>query len=81
MIGPAENTTSSGWSQRPEPLPVGAHVRVRGLLAGHHRVQLVAEFVGQRVQDVVAVMPGECGLCVWSPALEPSGNSLAGAPA
>jgi glutaminase len=27
---------------------------------------------------IVAVMPGECGLCVWSPALEPSGNSLAG---
>ncbi len=27
---------------------------------------------------IVAVMPGECGLCVWSPGLEPSGNSLAG---
>ena len=27
---------------------------------------------------IVAVMPGECGVCVWSPALEPSGNSLAG---
>ncbi|MEP6504388.1 MAG: glutaminase A, partial [Betaproteobacteria bacterium] len=27
---------------------------------------------------IVAVMPGECGICVWSPALEPSGNSLAG---
>jgi len=28
---------------------------------------------------IVAVMPGECGICVWSPGLEPSGNSLAGA--
>ena len=27
---------------------------------------------------IVAVMPGECGICVWSPGLEPSGNSLAG---
>jgi glutaminase len=27
---------------------------------------------------IVAVLPGECGLCVWSPALEPSGNSHAG---
>ena len=27
---------------------------------------------------IVAVMPGECGVCVWSPALEPSGNSMAG---
>jgi glutaminase len=27
---------------------------------------------------IVAVMPGECGVCVWSPGLEPSGNSLAG---
>jgi glutaminase len=27
---------------------------------------------------IVAVMPGECGICVWSPALEPSCNSLAG---
>ena len=27
---------------------------------------------------IVAVMPGECGICVWSPALEPSGNSMAG---
>jgi len=27
---------------------------------------------------IVAVMPGECGICVWSPALEPSGNSHAG---
>lgn len=27
---------------------------------------------------IVAVMPGECGICVWSPALEPSGNSLVG---
>jgi glutaminase len=27
---------------------------------------------------IVAVLPGECGLCVWSPALEPSGNSAAG---
>ena len=27
---------------------------------------------------IVAVMPGECVICVWSPALEPSGNSLAG---
>ena len=28
---------------------------------------------------IVAVLPGECGICVWSPALEPSGNSLLGA--
>jgi glutaminase len=27
---------------------------------------------------IVALMPGECGICVWSPALEPSGNSYAG---
>ena len=27
---------------------------------------------------IVAVMPGECGICVWSPALEESGNSYAG---
>ena len=27
---------------------------------------------------IVAVMPGECTICVWSPALEPSGNSLVG---
>jgi glutaminase len=27
---------------------------------------------------IVAVLPGECGICVWSPALEPSGNSHAG---
>jgi glutaminase len=27
---------------------------------------------------IVAVMPGDCGICVWSPGLEPSGNSLAG---
>jgi glutaminase len=27
---------------------------------------------------IVAVVPGECGICVWSPALEPSGNSHAG---
>ncbi|MFN3985431.1 MAG: glutaminase [Rhodocyclaceae bacterium] len=27
---------------------------------------------------IVALMPGECGVCVWSPALESSGNSLAG---
>jgi glutaminase len=27
---------------------------------------------------IVAVLPGECGICVWSPALEPSGNSRAG---
>ncbi len=27
---------------------------------------------------IVALVPGECGICVWSPALEPSGNSLAG---
>ncbi len=27
---------------------------------------------------IVAVIPGECGICVWSPALEESGNSLAG---
>lgn len=27
---------------------------------------------------IVALMPGECGICVWSPALEESGNSYAG---
>ena len=27
---------------------------------------------------IVAVVPGECGICVWSPALEESGNSYAG---
>ena len=27
---------------------------------------------------IVAVLPRECGICVWSPALELSGNSLAG---
>ena len=27
---------------------------------------------------IVALLPGECGICVWSPALEPSGNSHAG---
>ena len=27
---------------------------------------------------IVALIPGECGICVWSPALEPSGNSYAG---
>lgn len=27
---------------------------------------------------IVAVVPGQCGVCVWSPGLEPSGNSLAG---
>lgn len=27
---------------------------------------------------IVALVPGECGICVWSPALEASGNSLAG---
>jgi glutaminase len=27
---------------------------------------------------IVALMPGECGICVWSPALEESGNSHAG---
>jgi len=27
---------------------------------------------------IVALMPGECGICVWSPALEASGNSHAG---
>ena len=27
---------------------------------------------------IVAVIPGECGICVWSPALEASGNSYAG---
>ena len=25
-----------------------------------------------------ALVPGECGICVWSPALEESGNSHAG---
>jgi glutaminase len=27
---------------------------------------------------IVAILPGRCGLCVWSPALEDSGNSHAG---
>jgi len=27
---------------------------------------------------IVAILPGECGVCVWSPALEESGNSHAG---
>jgi glutaminase len=27
---------------------------------------------------IVALIPGECGICVWSPALEVSGNSYAG---
>jgi glutaminase len=27
---------------------------------------------------IVALVPGECGVCVWSPALEESGNSHAG---
>ena len=27
---------------------------------------------------ILAIIPGRCALCVWSPALEPSGNSLAG---
>ena len=27
---------------------------------------------------IVAVVPGECGICVWSPALEETGNSHAG---
>ncbi|MBL8520412.1 MAG: glutaminase [Betaproteobacteria bacterium] len=27
---------------------------------------------------IVALLPGECGICVWSPALEDSGNSHAG---
>lgn len=27
---------------------------------------------------IVSVIPNECGVCVWSPGLEPSGNSLAG---
>ena len=27
---------------------------------------------------IVAILPGECGICVWSPALEDSGNSHAG---
>ena len=27
---------------------------------------------------IVAVMPNECGICVWSPALDESGNSHAG---
>jgi glutaminase len=27
---------------------------------------------------ILAVMPGQYAACVWSPALEPSGNSLAG---
>jgi glutaminase len=27
---------------------------------------------------IVAILPGKCGICVWSPALEESGNSHAG---
>ncbi len=27
---------------------------------------------------IVAILPGECGICVWSPALEESGNGHAG---
>ena len=27
---------------------------------------------------VLAIVPGRCSLCVWGPALEPSGNSIAG---
>ena len=27
---------------------------------------------------IVAILPGQCGICVWSPALEESGNSHAG---
>jgi glutaminase len=27
---------------------------------------------------IVALIPGECGICVWSPALEETGNSYAG---
>jgi len=27
---------------------------------------------------IVAVLPGEMGICVWSPGLDPAGNSLAG---
>jgi glutaminase len=27
---------------------------------------------------IVALIPGECGICVWSPALEATGNSYAG---
>jgi glutaminase len=27
---------------------------------------------------IVALIPGECGICVWSPALESTGNSYAG---
>ena len=27
---------------------------------------------------IVAILPGKCGICVWSPALEDSGNSHAG---
>ena len=27
---------------------------------------------------IIAILPGQCGLCVWSPALEDSGNSHAG---
>jgi len=30
---------------------------------------------------IVALVPGECGVCVWSPGLEPSGNSLVGSQA
>ena len=33
-----------------------------------------------RALDAVSatILPGECGICVWSPALEVSGNSHAG---
>jgi glutaminase len=27
---------------------------------------------------IIAVVPGECGICVWSPGLDASGNSVAG---
>ena len=27
---------------------------------------------------IIAILPGQCGICVWSPALEESGNSHAG---
>lgn len=27
---------------------------------------------------IVAVLPGEMAVCVWSPGLDPNGNSLAG---
>ena len=40
-----------------------------------------AEFMAEqraKGKAIVAILPGQCGICVWSPALEESGNSHAG---